>query len=421
MESSLKKNTSVRMIEVTTRLYDNEGKEYINLDFVKKFLSEKSCIEQYAYIVHDKDAYSEEDAGEEHEAGDLKAPHIHIMMKFEKSQPQHIPYIAKWFKLEDNCCQKIKNWSSALKYLIHLDYPEKYQYGADEVTANFDYQAFLENSRREHNLEVVVKMILDGKIREYNKTEEIDNELLVYKAKPIEQAFKVRQEYLEATAQERHTECIFITGPSQSGKTTLARKIAEGKGLKYFVASGSNDPLFNYKQQPAVILDELRPDWIGISDLLKMLDNHTASTAKARYRNVYLQCELIIITTIYGIDDFCRATFNGKEEPAVQLKRRCGTYIRMDADRLYISKWDAKEMCYSEPLEYVNNLLDGYIPDKGLTREDVETHISDLIPFLKCPGENQRRDGFTECGEEDTPFYQQSFLTTEPDGGDERC
>lgn len=415
MKNSPIKDTTVRMIEVTTKLHDNEGNEYINLELVQKVLNERTRIREYAYIVHDKDTYSEEDAGEDHEIGDLKAPHIHIMMRF--SQPQHLLCIPKWFGLKDNCTRKIKKWEPALKYLIHQDYPEKYQYKVDEVTANFNYQAFLENSKRERELDQVVPKILSGEIREYNKTEEIDNELLVYKARQIEQAFKVRQEYLEATAQERHTECIFITGPSQSGKTTLAKKIAEGKGLKYFVASGSNDPLFNYKQQPAVILDELRPDWIGFSDLLKMLDNHTASTAKARYRNVYLQCELIIITTIYDIDYFCQATFNGKEEPAVQLKRRCGTYIRMDAKRLYISKWDAKEMCYSEPLEYVNNLLDDYIPDKELTKEDVETHISDLIPFLKRPGESQRRDGFTECGEEDTPFYQQRFLTTEPDGG----
>ena len=415
--TSKKTGTTVRVREIVSNLYDKEGKELISLDNIRKVLNERDCIKYYALIVHDKDTYTETD--ETHKAGDLKAPHVHILMKF--TVPQQVDCIPKWFSLAENFSQKVLNWKSALKYLIHLDDPEKYQYQVEEVTANFDYGAFIKAVSQEKNLDLILERILSGDIREYNKTEEIDNMLLVCKSVKIEQAFKVRQERLELTAEGRDTECIFITGPSQCGKTTLAKKIAREKGLKYFCSSASNDPLYGYKQQPAVILDELRPNWMGFSDLLKMLDNHTASTAKARYRNVYLQCELIIITSILDIDDFCKNAFDDKEEPAIQLKRRCGTYIRMNKERIYVSQWDPKEMRYTLPVEYFNNLLDEYIPQDELTKEAVEEHISEMMPFLQRAEGSQRKDGFVECEKEDAPFEQESFSLEEEKEGEEHA
>lgn len=398
--STKKQGSTVRKREVTTNLYDDDGKERLSLETVQRVLQEKTCIIQYAYIIHDKDI-QEEDT-ETYKAGDLKAPHIHLLMKF--NAPQHVECIPRWFGLDEQFGQKVHSWEKALKYLIHKEDPDKYQYDPKEVTASFDYERFIEELSKEQDLKNAVDKILAGEIQEYNKTQEISNELLVKNSVTFERAFKVYQDHLEATAPDRDMECIFIAGPSQCGKTTLAKKIASRKGKAYFFSSASNDPLFGYKGQPVVILDELRPDCMGFSDLLKMLDNHTTSTAKARYKNAYLRCELIIITSIFDIDEFCRRAILDSEEPAVQLKRRCGTYIYMDSEQLWISQWDANEMCYTPPVVYQNDILHEYIPTKSLGKEDIERQVSKWMPFLQ-KAEAGSKDGFVKCEEKNTPFY----------------
>ncbi|MFT2804469.1 tRNA methyl transferase PRC-barrel domain-containing protein, partial [Candidatus Phytoplasma asteris] len=75
---------------------------------------------------------------------------------------------------------------------------------------------------------------------------------------------------------ERNMECVFITGMSGSGKTTLAKKIAKDKNYQTYISSGSNDVLDDYQGQECIILDDLRSNCLGLTDLLKMLDNNTS-------------------------------------------------------------------------------------------------------------------------------------------------
>lgn len=207
-------------------------------------------------------------------------------------------------------------------------------------------------------------------------------------AKEINEAFKVLQAHLESTSLERNTEVLFITGVSGCGKSTLARKIAESKGLAYFISSGSNDPLDGYRQQPCVILDDLRPSCFELCDLLKALDNHFSSSVKSRYKNKYLNCDFMIITTVLDINTFYSNVFSEETEPITQLKRRCGTYIRMDRETINVSVWDDKAMRYTQEVEYKNDLLDDLIPDKVKTVEDVKEHVSTIMPFLELDDED---------------------------------
>lgn len=360
---------------------------------MKLILKTKKCIKEYCYIIHDKDKYTakDEEHNPEHKEGMLKPSHIHLLLRFFDNQPQNTKYIAKWFGccgqgIKENFIQKIRGkWQDAVIYQTHLNSPEKYQYSPDEVHCNFDYMAVVEGyeEKQKNPLAEAIDKILNGDIREYNKTLEIDNLLLVMYSQKINEAFKVRSEYLLATAQDRQTECIFICGCSGSGKTTLAKKIAKTKGLAYFMSSGSNDVLDGYAQQPCIILDDIRPSVMGLSDLLKMLDNFNVSSVKSRYKNKYVNCDLIIITTVLNIDTFYENVFSEQKEPITQLKRRCGTYIRMDRETINISVWDNKIMRYSSEVEYKNNLLQEYVPEERKTTDDVITHVSSLMPFLE--------------------------------------
>ena len=115
--------------------------------------------------------------------------------------------------------------------------------------------------------------------------------------KSIDNAFKYRTDIMKGV--KRNMECVYITG-----KSTYAKMMCEDKGYSVFVSSGSNDVLDGYTGQDCIILDDLRPSCMGLSDLLKMLDNNTASTVKSRYKNKVLECKLIIVTSVLKIDEF---------------------------------------------------------------------------------------------------------------------
>lgn len=379
---------NLKRCEIVSNLKDKDGNILFDLDNMRLILETKKCIKHYSYIIHDKDCYTSQDEAKnpEHKAGEPKTPHVHLLLRFHDNQPQNSCYICKWFGLSENFVNRIcGKWEDAVAYQTHRNAPEKYQYSPEEeVHCNFDYIAVCEQRDNAKNpLKEAIEKILSGEIREYNKTIEIDNLLLVQYARQINEAFKVRSEHLLATAQDRQTECIFICGCSGSGKTTLAKKIAKTKGLAYFMSSGSNDVLDGYAQQPCIILDDIRPSVMGLSDLLKMLDNFNVSSVKSRYKNKYVNCDLIIITTVLNIDTFYENVFSEQKEPITQLKRRCGTYIRMDRETINISVWDNKTMRYSSEVEYKNNLLQEYVPEERKTTDDVITHVSSLMPFLE--------------------------------------
>lgn len=265
---------------------------------------------------------------------------------------------------------------------MHQNHPDRHPYFPDDIVANFDVAKILKKAAEKSTLNKILKRILDGEIREYNKTTEINKMLLVNHAKKINEAFKVRAEFLQATQQERNTEVIFITGGSGSGKTTLAKRIATERNMAYFVSSSSNDILDGYAQQPCVILDDIRPDSLSLSDLLKLLDNHTASTIKSRYRNKFLDADLVILTSVLSMELFYSNVYGHENEPIMQLKRRCGTHIQIFPQSIVISRWDNATMEYSAPEVFKNDIIKQYIAPAPKNTEAVQAEIKNLLPFL---------------------------------------
>lgn len=86
-----------------------------------------------AYIIHDMDV---------DENGELKKSHIHWCGK--RSSPAPISTIANALGIAVNNIEFCKSWKYSLRYLIHADNPEKYQYPPDKVTANFPFNAVIE-------------------------------------------------------------------------------------------------------------------------------------------------------------------------------------------------------------------------------------------------------------------------------------
>ena len=387
----MKNPKTVRSAEIVSRMHDDNGQPLFTEEIIAAVLEEKAnIIKDYAYIVHNFDTYTAEDAkkNENVTEGAIKPTHIHLLLRFQNNQPQQFDYIGKWFGLASQFVQKIKGrWVDALLYLTHSNAPEKYQYNEDDVVANFDVSKAIEEGDSSKYLDMILQKIYDGEIREYNKTFEIDPLILIKKSRLINDAFKVRQDYLMASQKDRDMDVIFITGAAGSGKTTLAKMIAQKRGLAYFVSSGSNDIMDGYAQEPCIIIDDVRPSSMGLSDLLKLLDNNTVSTVKSRYRNKFINADLIILTTVLTLDEFYRNVFDAEHEPITQLKRRCKTHITMNGFTIQIQRWDDAIRNYSQPEYYNNTILEQYV-QQPKSKEEHRAEINSDFSFLTPSGIN---------------------------------
>lgn len=344
-----------------------------------KLIKANQAVERFAYIIHDKDVDAD---------NKLKAEHIHIMIKFAYSY--NVMTLAKQLNLESQYIQKIqsRNYEDALLYLTHANAKEKYQYSSDAVKANFDYVAICERylKRKEQaltklsekeQLKLLCEEIVQGKIRRYNYFEYISTDFFVRYRTKFENAFKMRDDMLKAR-EDRQMEVIYMTGESGSGKTTLAKEIAKNKGYSYYVSSASNDVVDSYAGQDCLILDDLRPSCLGLSDLLKLLDNHTSSTAKSRYYNKTLECKLIIVTTIMNIDEFFKNVFQEQKEPLTQLKRRCGTHFELTRQEIRVSMYDNEIQDYKY-IETIKNPVSKLYPIKPLTDKMATDKLKNLL------------------------------------------
>lgn len=342
------KRITLRQCEIACNL------DQFDLKYMERVLTikKKETITHWAYIIHDKDTYDKDGEradGSKYKKGDLKAPHIHLMMKFKNPQAMH--NVADWFEVNNNQVEKIKaKWVTALRYLIHENHPEKYQYNVDEVKSNFDYSeekdkiGYNKNASQLRKREIV-ENITSGvwKIKDIFMGDKITGVEYSEYSNAINSALLYRQKQLELMNTGRNMKVIYIQGESGSGKTTMAKMEAERLGYDYYVSSGGNNPMDNYMGQMCVILDDFRPKKMDVSDLLKLLDNHTSSMVNARYNNKYMgECKLIILTNVHDLETFFNTFENTLNEPIKQLKRRCGSVWEMTDETLVRSKYDKK-------------------------------------------------------------------------------
>lgn len=329
-----------------------------------------NAIREWAYIIHDKDIDDD---------GNYIRAHYHIAIRLKYAQ--ELKHVAKWFEVQENFIELCKGtYQDLLKYLIHENCPDKYQYDVNDIVCNFDYQKVKDKKVGNERLEEIINGIVSGKIREYNYFEYIDAVEFDKYRKSIDNAFRYRADRLRTMFErgENGMECIFITGPSGSGKTTYAKKLCSDKGYSVFISSSSNDILDGYAGQDAIILDDMRPSSIGLSDLLKMTDNYTASSVKSRYRNKVLECKLIIVTSILAIDEFYRNVLEIQKEPIVQLKRRFNVYIKLTKDEMIIQKFDKTIMDYGK--QYItDNPVKDIINLNVMNEEETLNYLQELL------------------------------------------
>lgn len=388
--------------------------DHLKEENVIKAIKDNKAIKEWAYILHDKDI---------NEDGTPKNKHWHIMLRL--SEGRKIDQIAKWFGIKKNYVNKCNSkspkpyrFNDMLGYLIHAGDDSKHQYDISEVKTNIeDLPARIENykeriagklvqtrklSEETLQLQKVITQITLGEIREFNLTEYIDGVFYAKHTREIKAAFEYRRQMLQK--QDRDMEVYFFCGDSGSGKTSYAKQIARNKGYSVFVSSSQNDVLDGYAGQDVIILDDLRPKSFELADLLKFLDNNTNSTVKSRYHNKVIEAKIVIITSIYPIENFFELTSKEErgDEPIAQLKRRCSLYAIFDDVKIKTFIYNQLIEGY-ENFETFENPINKKFPKHAPTSEQRERYrnlfsVEIIDSDLK---ENKRNEENIEKNEEE--------------------
>lgn len=310
---------------------------------------------KYVIIRHDKDIASD---------------HYHIGIAYDS--PRTLSTVAAALQMPSNFIQK---WDSRVwnlwGYLTHTTTDataEKYAYNdyvnnPDKCRANFDYAAELRSAttklERAHKtkLDGIVAQILDGTLTKRDLLSTPDGQFFYWKnLRQIDNAIRIRTQSLQLNPPACST--VLITGPSSSGKTTLADKLARFScGASVAWASSANDPLQDYQGERCIIFDDFRPqdyDWVS---LLALLDPfYRQRTHTSRYFNKPLATELIILTTVLSIDDIVRYYDMCNSEDKRQLRRRIQTIYNLGVgdDLVYNEVLDTYEPMKDDPFPLIN-------------------------------------------------------------------
>lgn len=279
---------------------------------IESILNSHKSIKEWLFILHDKDN---------------KKPHYHIYLHFGRTYP--CAQLLTMFnnEIKENSINEIRGrWKDILLYATHKNASSKYQYDNSEVRSNFDYSNKLAEILSSDTANDLILKYSNNEISFYQLwTNLTPSDKLKYN-KRIEVATRVRNENLKLRS-DRDMKVMYIYGIAGSGKTSFAKFYAkEVLKTDFYVSSSSNDPLCDYMGQKVIILDDLRADVFTYADLLKILDNHTNSSAKSRYYNKQIDADFLIITSIKNPIDFYR-DYENPSEPIQQFIRRLNNVI----------------------------------------------------------------------------------------------
>lgn len=87
---------------------------------------------KWCYVLHDKDVNDD---------GTPKKAHYHVYGKLDT--PRTPQSVSNALGVGVASLRVVSSWRSAVRYTVHIDHPNKYQYSADDVIANFEFAKLL--------------------------------------------------------------------------------------------------------------------------------------------------------------------------------------------------------------------------------------------------------------------------------------
>lgn len=330
------KSMKTAFIRVASENNTQNGLVKYNKNDIDKLLQEwaSSCRLTYWYIEHSAD-------------DEVSLTHWHIVIRF--ANPTPFENIKSKFPYGDIENAKSIKW--CVQYLIHLNDKSKVQYKWENIVTNcedmtpFKVQS---NAQGEITIQRIMEQIEKGEIREYNQFEYIPIDIWAKYKTRIENGLTYYRERV-CMDKDRQINVVFMSGETGVGKTSFAKQYCTMAKKSFCVSSSSNDPMQDYKGEDVLILDDLRDSDFKFTDLLKILDNHTKTTMKARYHNKAFIGETIIITSYRPLNDWY---YDVPKESKEQLYRRVKTQYKFYQEYIEIFE-------YSEELhryEYVGKI-----------------------------------------------------------------
>lgn len=280
----------------------------------------------------------------EHEADeDVTQTHYHIVVCFKSA----VVFDVIKEKFPYGLIEPTKSKKLSIQYLIHMNHPDKHQYVWDDVVTNCspDEMERYKNKSENDKISFYINSIGNGEIQEFEAYEKIPIDIYSRYRVRIKNAFEHQR--LANTQNVRDLKVIFITGDTGSGKTYMARQIADRLNYSYCISSSSNDPFQDYKGEDCIILDDIRDNSFSFTDFLKVIDPYNNSSVKSRYYNKQFIGDMIIITSYMPLENW----YQGVEENRGQLYRRISCYYKIAKNVINCYEYNGNEFLFSHSIK----------------------------------------------------------------------
>lgn len=391
----MSETVSSRTFEITQYETDPKtGKPLLaekNISFALQFRT----IGRWAYILHDKDVYSEEDEAEWNKqlaeagespnswahpvkAGHPKPAHWHIVVYCRKSMEPG--KVAEWFSVPEELVKALKGngafWSS-MEYLTH-EHPKdmaqgKHRYPDEEVKSNVDWRGKLDARAKRKKHQNAYEMNAEERLQYdilYNgltlaEAMQKDPEAYMKCSKKIR---NLRQDYLAHLPRPKMRMNYYVEGPSGSGKSLLAHALARSfcpnldDDSKIFFKAGAKGSAFDgYDGQRVIIWEDRRAsDFLDElhGSVLNVFDTYpTWQSLYTRYGSTVLLNEVNIINGTQPYNEFLDAL----AEDRSQSYRRFPVIIRLrmeDFDILFNKGFVEDNRDFEDYIEYQHVRMD---------------------------------------------------------------
>lgn len=274
-----KQKNGGRVFMITQNLeHPSTGQTLITTEQVEKGVAKKG-VRQYAWILHDKDVYTADDAAKDptRVEGSSKAPHVHIAIK--RPSFATLGQVARSFGVPPQCVESKPDSSflDLVEYLTH-EHPNqhgkgKYLYDDSEVHASqgWDWRSDLEE-HKEKRLEKGLSKSLKRRKKEaalnitlgkWDLDDVCSNDPELWSTDGVMKHLQaLRADWLTRQTPPGQVLNIYISGDGGTGKDVmaviLARCFNPGAKRPYFNVGGDNVAFEGYDGEEVLIWEDFR-------------------------------------------------------------------------------------------------------------------------------------------------------------------
>lgn len=322
------------------------GEPLLDEDTIKLALAHRT-IKQWAYVLHDKDVYSEADEADDpnHKAGSKKPPHWHIVMNCMNTAVE-VGTIAKWLGIAENFVDIPKGdgagkFLDCVEYLTHESAKQqelgKHRYADEEIHASTGFLWRDKLDKRNENKAKYGKDLTDREQMLFDVLYNGQTLKQCEKKDPIlymdiaDRLLKFRLEYIRKQEPPRNRVNYYLYGQGGVGKDLMSRALARALFPQYeddedifFIVGAGNATFEGYDGQPVIIWSDRRAGGLikalgGRENLFNVFDTHPAKQRQnIKYGSINL-CNLVNIV-------------NGQESYSEFLDGLAGEYTDRDGE-----------------------------------------------------------------------------------------